>query len=95
MKQDVANYVKKCPNCQKVKAEKRKPLGLTRPLEIPEWKWDSISMDFISGLPKTPRGMNKIWVIVDRLTKAAIFIPMKETWTMDQLARAYIDNVVR
>ena len=95
MKQEVADFVEKCPTCQKVKAERKKPLGLVKPLEILEWKWDSISMDFVSGLPRTPRGTNKIWVIVDRLTKVAIFIPMKETWTMDQLARAYIENVVR
>lgn len=65
MKQQVAEYVSKCLTCQKVKFEHKRPQGEIQPLEIPVWKWDSISMDFISRLPRTPNGNNMIWVIVD------------------------------
>ncbi|CAH9119792.1 unnamed protein product [Cuscuta europaea] len=95
MKKEVAEFVARCLNCQKVKAERCKPKGLMQPLEVPTWKWDSISMDFVGGLPLTKSGKDKIWVIVDRLTKTARFIPMNETWSMDKLARAYIQHVVK
>ncbi|KAL2938982.1 Transposon Ty3-I Gag-Pol polyprotein [Bienertia sinuspersici] len=95
MKKEVAAYVSKCLTCQKVKAEHRRPSGLIQPLEIPTWKWDSISMDFVMGLPLTRSGKNAIWVIVDRLTKTARFIAMKDTWNMKQLADAYMKEVVR
>ena len=68
MKRDIAEYVAKCLTCQKAKAEHQRPLGELRPLEIPEWKWESISMDFVCGLPKLSRGQDAVWVIVDRLT---------------------------
>ena len=73
---DVQNYVLKCQKCQVNKAERLKVGGLLHPLEIPSGKWESISMDFIVGLPKTQRGHDSVWVIVDRLTKMA-FQPMK------------------
>lgn len=63
--------------CQLVKAEHQKPLGLLQPLKIPEWKWEHITMDFVSGLPRTSRSNNAIWDIVDRLTKSTHFIPMR------------------
>ena len=75
MKRDVARFVDKCLTCQKVKAEHQRPVGELRPLEIPMWKWDSISMDFVMGLPLTASRRNAIWVIVDRLTKTAHFVP--------------------
>lgn len=95
MKREVADFVARCLTCQKVKIEHRRPAGLVQSLEVPKWKWDSISMDFISGLPKTRNGCDMIWVIVDRLTKSAVFVPMKATWSMDQLAKAYMRYVVR
>ena len=95
MKRDVAEFVSKCLTCQKVKIEHRRPQGKIQSLEVPQWKWDSISMDFVVGLPRTRSGNNAIWVIVDRLTKSVVFIPMKDTWTMEQHARAYIKYVVR
>ncbi|CAH9107429.1 unnamed protein product, partial [Cuscuta europaea] len=95
MKREVAEFVSRCLNCQKVKAERCKPKGLVQPLEVPKWKWDSISMDFVGGLPLTKSGRDKIWVIVDRLTKTARFIPMNETWSMDKLAKAYVKYVVK
>ena len=64
MKKDVAEFVSMCMVCQQVKAEQKKPGGLLHPLEVPQWKWDSISMDFIDGLPRSRRGNTSIWVIV-------------------------------
>jgi len=95
MKKDVAEFVAKCLNCQRVKAERSKQKGLLQPLEIPQLKWDSISMDFVGGLPLTRSGKDKIWVIVDRLTKTARFIAIKDTWTMTQLTKAYVSQVVK
>ncbi|WVZ63831.1 LOW QUALITY PROTEIN: hypothetical protein U9M48_013429 [Paspalum notatum var. saurae] len=74
MKRAVAEYVAVCDTCQRVKAEHQRPAGLLQPLKIPEWKWEEISMDFIVGLPRTQKGYNSIWVVVDRLTKVAHFI---------------------
>ncbi|GKB42817.1 putative reverse transcriptase domain-containing protein [Tanacetum coccineum] len=79
MKADIATYVSKCLTCAKVKAEHQRPSGLLVQPKIPEWKWDNITMDFVTKLPKTSQGYDTIWVIVDRLTKSAIFTPMRET----------------
>ena len=76
MKRDIAEFVSQCLVCQKVKIEHQKPSGQLQPLEIPEWKWESISMDFVIGLPRTSSGYDSIWVIVNRLTKSAHFIPI-------------------
>nr|GEV11190.1 reverse transcriptase domain-containing protein [Tanacetum cinerariifolium] len=95
MKADVATYVSKCLTCAKVKAEHQKPSGLLVQPEIPEWKWDNITMDFVTKLPKSSQGYDTIWVIVDRLTKSAIFTPIRETDLMDKLARIYLKEVVR
>jgi hypothetical protein len=73
MKKDVAAHVALCDVCQRVKAEHQRPTGLLQPLQVPEWKWEEIGMDFIVGLPRTRDGYNSIWVIVDRLTKVAHF----------------------
>ncbi|KAL4028502.1 hypothetical protein IC575_011699 [Cucumis melo] len=81
MKRDVADFVSRCLVCQQVKAPRQHPAGLLQPLSVPEWKWESVSMDFITGLPKTLRGYTVIWVVVDRLTKSAHFVPGKSTYT--------------
>ncbi|GKB28015.1 putative reverse transcriptase domain-containing protein [Tanacetum coccineum] len=94
MKADIATYVSKCLTCAKVKAEHQRPSGLLVQPKIPEWKWDNITMDFVTKLPKTSQGYDTIWVIVDRLTKSAIFTPMRETDPMDKLARIYLKEVV-
>ncbi|GJT63603.1 putative reverse transcriptase domain-containing protein [Tanacetum coccineum] len=78
MKADIATYVSKCLTCAKVKAEHQKPSGLLQQPKIPVWKWERITMDFITKLPRTPSGYDSIWVIVDRLTKSAHLIPMNE-----------------
>ena len=91
MKKDVAAYVSKCLTCSQVKVEHQKPSGLLQQLEIPVWKWELITMDFVTKLPKTRKGNDTIWVIVDRLTKSAHFLPMKETFGMEQLAKLYVN----
>ncbi|GKG03560.1 putative reverse transcriptase domain-containing protein, partial [Tanacetum coccineum] len=77
--------------CARVKAEHhQRPSGLLVQPEIPQWKWDNITMDFIIKLPKSSQGYNTIWVIVDRLTKSAVFVPMRETEPIEKLARMYL-----
>ncbi|GJT06676.1 putative reverse transcriptase domain-containing protein, partial [Tanacetum coccineum] len=87
MKADIATYVSKCLTCAKVKAEHQKLAGLLQQPEIPIWKWERITMDFVSGLPRTPSGYDTIWVIVDRLTKLAHFLPMNKMDSMEKLMR--------
>src|SRR5919202_1102138 len=94
MKNEIATYVGKCLTCSKVKAEHKKPGGLLQQPALPLWKWDAITMDFITKLPKTSAGHDTIWVIVDRLTKSARFIAIKETDTAEKLARIYVNEVV-
>ncbi|KAI3510609.1 hypothetical protein L1887_17736 [Cichorium endivia] len=91
MKKDVAYFVERCLTCLKVKAEHQRPSGQLQQIEIPKWKWDHIAMDFVTKLPKTPKGYDAIWVIVDRLTKSAHFLPIKESY---RLAKLYIDEIV-
>jgi hypothetical protein len=67
-------------------AEYQRPAGLLQPLKIPEWKWEEITMDFIVGFPHTQKGYNSIWVVVDRLTKVAHFIPVNTTYSGARLA---------
>ena len=94
MKKDIAEYVAVCDVCQRVKAEHQKPAGLLQPLPMPEWKWDKLGMDFITGLPRTRSGYDSIWVVVDRLTKVAHFIPVKTTYTSSKLAKIYMTRIV-
>ncbi|GJS58262.1 hypothetical protein Tco_0653046 [Tanacetum coccineum] len=90
---EIATYVSKCLTCAKVKVEHQKPSGLLVQPEIPQWKWEKITMDFITKLLKTSAGQDTIWVIVDRLTKSAHFLPMKETDSMEKLTRQYLKEV--
>ncbi|GJY46076.1 putative reverse transcriptase domain-containing protein [Tanacetum coccineum] len=93
-KADIATYVSKCLTYAKVKDEHQRPSSLLVQPKIPQWKWDNITMDFIMKLPKSSQGYDTIWVIVDRLTKSIIFIPMRETDPMEKLARMYLKEVV-
>nr|GEY18973.1 reverse transcriptase domain-containing protein [Tanacetum cinerariifolium] len=94
MKGNIATYVSKCLTCVRVKAEHQRPSGLLVQPEIPEWKWDNIMMDFITKLPKTTQGFDTIWVIVDRLTKSAHFLPIRDNDPLDKLARLYLNMKV-
>ncbi|GJR66541.1 putative reverse transcriptase domain-containing protein [Tanacetum coccineum] len=94
MKVKISTYVSKCLTCAKVKAECQKPSGLLVQPVIPVWKWENVTMDFVTKLPKTSTGQDTIWVIVDRLTKSTHFLPMKETDSMEKLTRQYLKEVV-
>ncbi|GJU34188.1 putative reverse transcriptase domain-containing protein [Tanacetum coccineum] len=94
MKKDIAEYVSKCLTCLKIKAEHQRPSGLLQQPEIPVWKWEGIAMDFVTKLPRTSSGHDTIWVIVYRLTKSAHFLPMREDYKMDRLARLYLNKIV-
>ncbi|GJS89063.1 putative reverse transcriptase domain-containing protein [Tanacetum coccineum] len=94
MKEDIAMYVSKCLTCLKVKAEHQRPSGLLQQPEISKWKWEGIAMDFVTKFPRTSSGHYTIWVIVDRFTKSAHFLPMREDYKMDRLARLYLNKIV-
>nr|GFA52337.1 putative reverse transcriptase domain-containing protein [Tanacetum cinerariifolium] len=94
MKKDIAMYVSKCLTCSKVKAEHQKPSGFLQQPKIPEWKWENITMDFINKLPRTRSGHDSIWVIVDRLTKSAHFLAVREDYKTEKLARLYINEII-
>ena len=94
MKKEIAEYVSKCDTCQKVKAEHQRPAGLLKPLDIPNWKWEDICMDFITGLPMTLLKKDAICVGVDRLTKSAHFIPTNQKYSYDKLAELYLERIV-
>ncbi|GKC95380.1 putative reverse transcriptase domain-containing protein [Tanacetum coccineum] len=94
MKADIATYVSKCLTCARVKAEHQRLSGLLVQPEILQWKWDNIIMDFVIKLPKSSQGYDTIWLIVDRLMKSAIFVPMRETNSMEKLERMYLKEVV-
>ena len=87
-------HVAICDTCQRVKAEHQRSAGLLQPMKIPEWKWEEVGMDFIVGLPRTQRGYDSIWVIVDHLTKVAHFIPVKITYSGAKLAELYMERIV-
>ncbi|GJV24040.1 putative reverse transcriptase domain-containing protein [Tanacetum coccineum] len=94
MKAEIATYVSKCLTCAKVKAECQKPSGLLVQHVILVWKWENVTINFVTKLPKTSTGQDTIWVIVDRLTKSAHFLPIKETDSMEKLTRQYLKEVV-
>ncbi|KAD0819405.1 hypothetical protein E3N88_43663 [Mikania micrantha] len=93
MNSDIATYVSKCLTCSKVKVEYQKLSRILQQPKILVWKWEQISMDFITKLPKTANGCDTIWVIVDRLIKSAHFLPIKETDKLDKLTRIYLKEV--
>jgi hypothetical protein len=91
MKREIAKYVSECDICQRVKANHLRISGTLQPLSIPSWKWEDISMDFIVGLPNTSQRHDSIWVIVDRLTKTAHFLPVHTTYNAKNYAEIYLD----
>ena len=95
MKRDISEFVTKCLVCQRVKAEHQVPSGLLQSIRIPEWKWDQIIMDFVVGLPLTGRKHDSVWVVVDRLTKSAHFLPMRTDYSLDKLVELYIKEIVQ
>jgi hypothetical protein len=94
MKREIAQYVSQCDTCQRIKASHLKSAGALQPLSIPSWKWDDINMDFIVCLPNTSRQHDSVWVIMDRLTKVAHFLPVHTTDKAQKYAELYIDQIV-
>ncbi|GKB76767.1 putative reverse transcriptase domain-containing protein [Tanacetum coccineum] len=94
MKRDCVKCVEKCLTCLKVKAKHQKLYGKIQPLEIPVWKWEKITMDFVTKLPRTTKKHDAIWVIVDRLTKSAHFIPIRENMPIHKLAKIYVNEII-
>ena len=95
MKRDVLEFVTKCLVYQRVKAEHQVLSGLLQPIRIPEWKWDRITMDFVVRLPLTGRNHDSVWVVVDRLTKSAHFLPVRTDYLIDKLTELHIKEIVR
>ena len=95
MKKDVAEFVTKCLICQQVKAENQRPSGLMQRIEIPQWKWEHITIDFVISLSRSFRGNDSIWVIVDQFSKITHFLVMKKKQSVESLAHLYIESIVR
>ncbi|KAF5785586.1 putative nucleotidyltransferase, Ribonuclease H [Helianthus annuus] len=95
MKEDVARYVSRCLTCQQVKAEHQRAGGLLKPLDIPIWNWDDISMDFVTGLPRTFKKNDTIWVVVDRLSKSAHFLPIQQGFSVSRLSEVFTKEIIR
>ena len=95
MKRHVGDFVRRCLTCQQVKAKHQRPAELLQPLEIAEWKWEHITMDFVTHLPQTSQKHNTMWVIVDRLTKSVHFLAVQMTFTLEEFYRLYIREIVR
>jgi hypothetical protein len=95
LKKDIDNYLAKCIECQQVKAEHRHLVGLLQPLPIPEWKWETISMDSITGLPTSTKPNDTIMVVVDKLRNFAYFIPVKSTCKAIDIASIFMKEIFR
>ena len=95
MKRHVKEFVRRCLTCQQVKAEHQRPILLLQPLEVAEWKWDHITMDFVTHLLLTPRRYDAVWVIVDRLITSAHFLVVRMTFILEEFCRLYIREIVR
>ncbi|KAA3457096.1 DNA/RNA polymerases superfamily protein [Gossypium australe] len=94
IKKDISEFESRCLICQQVKTEHQVPSGLLQPIMVPEWKWDRIAMDFVTGLPLTPKKKDVVWIVVDRLTKSAYFIPVHIDYSLDKLANLYVSKIV-
>jgi len=95
MKRGIAEFVQKCQVCQRVKEKNMRPPGLLVPLSIPEWKWEYIAMDFVTGLPRTSQSSDAIWVVADKFSKIAYFISIQLDYSLDKLAQLYMKEIVR
>ena len=94
LKKDIVEFLSKCSNCQQVKVKHQRPGGLTQDIAISTWKWEDVNLDFVVCLPQIYRQNDSIWVIVDRLTKSAHFIPVKTTYSAEDYAKLYLKEIV-
>ena len=95
MKKHVGDFVRRYLTCQQVKAVHQRPVRLLQPLEVVEWKWEHVTMDFVTHLPRTSRGHDTVWVIVNRLSKSAHFLAVRMTFTLEEFCRLYMREIVR
>ena len=94
MMKHVRDFVRRCLTCQQVKVEHQRPAGLLQPFEVAEWKWEHVTMDFVTHLIRTSRRHDAVWVIVDRITKSAHFLAVQMTFTLEEFDRLYIREIV-
>ena len=94
MKKYIGDFVRQCLTSKQVKAEHQRSTGLLHPLEVAEWKWEHITMDFVTHFPRTSRGHDAVWVIVDRVTKSTHFLAMRMTFTLEEFCRLDIRKIV-
>ena len=94
MKKDIVEDVSKCLTCQQVKDEHQVPSGLLNPIPIPQWKWDNITIDFVSDFPLIQRKHDSVWVIVDIFTKSSHFLSVRLDYSMDRLVELYVNEIV-
>ena len=95
MKREITKFVSRYLVCQEIKAEHQRPAGYSQPYPILEWKWEYITMDLIVGRPRTQKGHDSVWVVVNQLTKSAHFLPFKTIYSMDKLGSIYVAEVVQ
>ena len=95
MERHIGDFVRRCFTCQQIKVEHQRLAGLLHPLEVAEWKWEHITMDFVTHLPRTSRKHDAVWVIVDRLTKSTHFLVVLMTFTLEEFYKLYIRKIVR
>jgi hypothetical protein len=91
----IAKYLARCQDCQQVKAKHQHLAGLLQPLPIPKWKWETISLEFIIGFPKTQKQNDSIMVVIDKLSKYAHFIPIKSTFKTINIAEIFMKEIFR
>nr|GFC06249.1 putative reverse transcriptase domain-containing protein [Tanacetum cinerariifolium] len=94
MKRDIAKYVSRYLMCSKIKVEHQKPSGLLQQQKIPKWKWEKLAMDLVTKFPRSSSGYDAIWVVMNRLTKSAHFLPIREDYKTEKLERIYINEIV-